>query len=230
MDSSRRRTLVVLAVAALVGIGAGIAIGLSEDDDPEPGAGSATTTGADRSQGPAGDAGTGKGQDDPPLPPPEDDPAGLEPGPTGRPPKGAEEEAAAAATRGYIEALDRRSGAAVCRSFVTGVLAGFEFPEPRASCAATVNASLSFAERGLPVWKSSEMTDEVSVDLSGDAAKVVATVFTLYADVPEPTIEDDIIHLARDGDRWLIAKPSLTLYRAVGVADPPPSALAPPAG
>ena len=41
MNSSRRRTLIVLAVAALVGVAAGITIGLIEDDDPDPGAGSA---------------------------------------------------------------------------------------------------------------------------------------------------------------------------------------------
>ena len=53
-------------------------------------------------------------------------------------------------------------------------------------------------------------------------------MFTIYADVREPTIEDDIIYLVRDGDRWRIAKPSLTLHRAIGNADPPPQALTPP--
>ena len=41
-------------------------------------------------------------------------------------------------------------------------------------------------------------------------------------------MEDDIVYLARVGERWLVAKPSATLYRAVGVADVPPSVLAPP--
>ncbi len=72
------------------------------------------------------------------------------------------------------------------------------------------------------------MTDAVSAQVDGDSAKVVATVFTVYADVREPTIEDDIIYLARSGDRWLVAKPSLTLHRAIGDADPPPSVLTPP--
>jgi hypothetical protein len=72
------------------------------------------------------------------------------------------------------------------------------------------------------------MTEDVSAQVDGDSARVVATVFTEYADVREPTIEDDIIHLARSGDRWLVVQPSTTLYRAVGTADVPIEALAPP--
>lgn len=223
-----RRTLAVLAVALLAGVGAGLAIGLDEDDGSEPGPGSEATTAPDPADRSPEREDDDRDDDEPKLPPPEEDPTGVEPGPTGRPPKGADEEAAAAAARGYIQALDRRSGAAVCRSFAPGVLAGFEFPEPRESCEATVNASLGSAEQGLPVWERSQMTDEVAVEINGDTARVVATVFTLYADVREPTIEDDIIHLARAGDRWRVAKPSLTLYRAVGDADPPPSVLTPP--
>ena len=52
---------------------------------------------------------------------------------------------------------------------------------------------------------------------------------TRFADRDEPSVEDDIIYLAaRDGD-WLIAKPSATLYRAIG-ADVPPSVLLRPDG
>ena len=67
-------------------------------------------------------------------------------------------------------------------------------------------------------------------ELSGDGrlAKVIATVATSYSDRDEESIEDDIIYLARVGERWLVAKPSATLYRAVGVADVPPSVLSPP--
>ena len=72
------------------------------------------------------------------------------------------------------------------------------------------------------------MTEDVSAQIDGDTARVVATVFTEYADVREPTIEDDIIYLARSGDRWLVVKPSSTLYRAVGNADVPLEALQPP--
>lgn len=231
MSSNRRRTLIVLAVAALVGIGTGVAIGLAEDDEADPGAGSVpepTTTAAeappeDGSGRPAGSKDKG-----PELPPEEDDPQGAEPGPSGPAPETTDEQAAASAARGYVKAVNRRAGEAVCATFVPGGLAGFDFPVERSSCPATVKASLGFERKGFPVWESSEMTDAVSAQVTGDSARVVATVFTVYADVREPTIEDDIIYLQRSGERWQIVQPSLTLYRAIGDADPPPSALSPP--
>jgi hypothetical protein len=230
VSSSRRRTLIVVAVAAVAGIAAGVAIGLGEDDsDPAPGSAvTGTTTEAEPPPATTGEDSAGTAPSDDELPPPEDDPEGAEPGPSGPPPETSQEEAAATAARGYVQALDRRAGAAVCRGFIPGALDAVEFPEPRGSCPATVNASLGFERRGRPVWEGSEMTDAVSANVTGDGAKVVATIFTVYADVREPTIEDDIIFLTNDGDRWLIAKPSLTLYRAIGDADPPPSALSPP--
>ena len=231
MNSNRRRTLIVLAVAALVGVAAGVTIGLIENDDADPGAGPAPAAPAPSVEGPADDP-PGSGNDDengqPQLPPEEDDPQGAEPGPSGPAPETTDERAAASAARGYVQALDRRAGAAVCGTFVPGSLDGVDFPFERSSCPATVQASLGFKRKGFPVWESSEMTDAVSAQVTGDTAKVVATVFTVYSDVREPTIEDDIIYLQRSGDRWQIAQPSLTFHRAIGNADPPPSALSPP--
>jgi hypothetical protein len=43
-------------------------------------------------------------------------------------------------------------------------------------------------------------------------------------------VEEDVIYLQRVGGRWLLAKPSATLYRAVGYAQPPLRAFSPPAG
>ena len=230
MTSSRRRTLIVLAVAATAGAGAGIAIGLEEDDGAEPGPSAGSATSPPATHPPAEEPPEPRGQDSGnlPLPPPEDDPEGAAPGPSGPPPEDAAEQAAATAARGYIQSLDRRAGASVCGAFAPDALDALDFPEPRSSCPATVRASLGHVRRGLPVWQHSQMTDAVSAEVNGDSAKVVATVFTVYADVREPTIEDDLIYLERDGNRWLIAKPSLTLYRAIGNPDPPPSALTPP--
>jgi len=232
MSSSRRRTAIVLAVAALVGVGAGVVIGLAEDDDPDPGAGSApaasSTTTETQADGPPGGAGSDGDKGEPQLPPEEDDPQGAEPGPTGPAPETTDERAAASAARGYVEALDRRSGTAICRTFVPGALDAIDFPAERSSCPGTVDASLGFRRKGFPVWESSEMTDAVSARVTGDTARVVATIFTVYADVREPTIEDDIVYLQRSGDRWQIAQPSLTLHRAIGDADPPVSALSSP--
>jgi hypothetical protein len=234
VSSNRRRTLVVLAVAVLVGAGAGVVIGLAEDDEPDPGAGSAPAAlpTAPADDVPADDEPTGSNgggdKGEPQLPPEEEDPQGAEPGPSGPAPETTDEQAVASAARGYVQALDRREGASVCGAFVPGTLDGLDFPVDRSTCRATVEASLGFRRRGFPVWERSEMTDAVSAQVTGDAARVVATVFTVYADVREPTIEDDIIYLQRSGERWRIAKPSLTLYRAIGDADPPPTALSPP--
>ena len=57
---------------------------------------------------------------------------------------------------------------------------------------------------------------------------MVATVVTTFADRDERSVEDDVVYLVRAGGRWLVAKPSTTLYRAVGIADVPPSVISPP--
>ena len=70
---------------------------------------------------------------------------------------------------------------------------------------------------------------DVSVRARPQSARAVATVVISFSDRPQPSIEDDVIYLVPDrGRRWLIAKPSATLYRAVGIADVPPSVLTPP--
>lgn len=56
----------------------------------------------------------------------------------------------------------------------------------------------------------------------------MATVVTTYADDREPSIEDDVVYLRREGGRWLIEQPSATLYRAIGTAEVPPQVLSPP--
>jgi hypothetical protein len=78
------------------------------------------------------------------------------------------------------------------------------------------------------VWKSARVVALPSLEVDGEQGKVVATTVTRFSDRDEPSIEDDVVYLVRSGDEWLIAKPSSTLHRAVGVADVPPSVLAPP--
>ena len=67
-----------------------------------------------------------------------------------------------------------------------------------------------------------------SVEIDGASGKVVAAVTTTYSDRDEPSFEDDIVYLMRDGRGWLIAKASSTLYRAAGIADVPLAVLSPP--
>jgi len=234
MRVARRHLLFVIGVAAVAGLGGGIAIGVIDDDGAEPVAretGPEVPAALEPQPGPAG-AGSGdakEGGGDVRLPPPESDPQGLEPGPSGPLPESVAERAAAGAARSYVQALDLRSGGAVCRAFLPGLLESLEFPVNREGCGATVRASLGYRQKGgLPVWESSQMTNAVSATVDGRNARVVATIFTKYDGVREPSIEDDIIYLTRSGGRWLIAKPSSTIHRAIGTADVPPSVLAPP--
>jgi len=224
--------VIVIVVGALAGVGAGIAIGLDEDE-PEIFLPTSTTEAGVTTPPPAEQSdGVGNGTrrpEEPELPRTEDDPEGLEPGPSGAAPESSEEVAAADAARAYIEAIDARDGNAVCEAFSPGGLDEIELPAERSNCHAAIQASLGFdGKDGRPVWDSSQMTEDVSAQVEGDSARVVATVFTKYADVREPTIEDDIIYLSLAADGWLVLKPSATLYRAVGIADVPLSALQPP--
>jgi hypothetical protein len=140
-----------------------------------------------------------------------------------------DERGVARAVRAYVDALDERDGAAACALLVPGAIDEVKLPEERGDCAPSLEASIGYRDpRGLPVWKSARVVTLPSLQVDGDQAKVVATTVTQFADRDEPSIEDDVVYLERSGEEWLIAKPSSTLYRAVGVAEVPPSVLAPP--
>jgi hypothetical protein len=230
MDQFRLRTATLVVAATLIGLGVGLATGLlggsnNETTAPATTATETAATGPDASEG----QDPGDAADEPELPRTEDDPEGLEPGPSGPAPSSSDEMAAAEAAREYVEAIDKRNGREVCGAFAEGAIEAIRLPIESGSCAASVEASLGFSDaRGRPVWDHSEMTQDVSAQVDGDSARVVATVFTKYADVREPTIEDDIIYLGRLDKRWLVLKPSATLYRAIGTADVPLDALKPP--
>ena len=66
------------------------------------------------------------------------------------------------------------------------------------------------------------------MSIDGSGARVVATIVTHFAGDREPSVEDDLIYMRNEDGRWLILKPSATLYRAIGVGDIPPQVLAPP--
>ena len=232
METSRFRAIVAIVSAALVGLGVGLATGIFEEDDPAPQ--EASSPGATEAPVEAGPGAEGSprnkgGDSEPDLPPTEDDPEGLEPGPSGPAPSSAEETDAADAARAYIEAIDDRDGRELCNSLEPDGLDSLDLPAVRRSCPASLEASIGFrSKNGQPVWSRSEMTQDVSAQVEGDSARVVATVFTEYADVREPTIEDDIIYLSSASGRWLVVKPSATLYRAVGIAEIPLAAFEPP--
>ena len=167
-----------------------------------------------------------------PAPAPEPaEPPGPSETATDDPRVNARERQAANTVRAYVAALDARDGEGVCSLLAPAALAGFEFPRPRSTCAASIEASLGYRDpRGLPVWERSRPLAIRVAELGGDgrSAKVVATVATRFADRAEESVEDDIVYLNRARGGWLVTKPSATLYRAVGIADVPPSVLSPP--
>jgi len=215
-----------LSLAAVASIA--LALGACGDEEPippltapEPEAGSeapATT---------APDDGPSAGED--PVPkPPEDKPSGPAESGAGDPRVTELEREAERTVRAYVAALDARDGERACELIAPGALDELEWPRPRAGCAAALEASIGYRDpRGLPVWEGAQLAQLASLELDGDTAKVVATVVTRFADRDEPSVEDDIVYLIRDNGDWVIAKPSATLYRAIG-AEAPPALLAPP--
>jgi hypothetical protein len=141
----------------------------------------------------------------------------------------AAERAAAATVREYVAALDARDARRVCALLAPGALDEVRLPVHRGDACLSLGASIGYRDpRGLPVWQHAEVTRIRSVVLQGSQARVVATTLTTFADRDERSVEDDVVYLTRSGEAWLVAQPSSTLYRSVGIADVPPSVLAPP--
>ena len=138
--------------------------------------------------------------------------------------------------RAYLAALNARDGGRACRLFVPGALAEVDFPRHRGSCAASLTASIGYRDpRGFPVYGRSRIgripsvtIDRAEPGIVPASARVVATIVTHFAGNREPSVEDDLVYLRNEDGRWLIVKPSATLYRAIGVGDIPPRVLAPP--
>ena len=132
----------------------------------------------------------------------------------------------------FIRALDAHDGQTVCALFVPGALRQIHLPVRKGGCAPSVSASIGFAEPGgQPRWRGTRLVDSDSdVIVRGGDGRLTGTVVHRFAGSREPSIEDDVIYLRRSGGRWLIAKPSSTFYRAIGVGDVPLSALTPPKG
>lgn len=185
-----------------------------------------------------------KTADDPRPPAPDDPisdrpggPKGPQPGP--RPPsRGAEEEEIAEpdqqalierSYRSYVAALNRRDGRSFCALLAPGGLRGVVLPKRGAGCARSVKASIGHVTQGaLPRWLGARTVDVDRIEPGGGAARLTGTVVHRFAGGREPLIEDDVVYLDEVGDRWLIAKPSATFYRAIGARDVPIDALTPP--
>lgn len=130
--------------------------------------------------------------------------------------------------RAYIAGLDHRDGRRVCALLAPGVANGLKLPRERGSCAASLDASIGYRDpRGLPEFRGISLSQISAIDLGRKSARATTSIVTSFADRSEPSIEDDLIYLQRSGERWLIAKPSSALYRAIG-AEPGPDVVVPP--
>lgn len=134
-----------------------------------------------------------------------------------------------AAVNSYIAGLDAHDATALCGLFEPGALRLGVLPRRRGGCVASLRESIGYRRPGgLPRWKNTEIAELKGVAVGDRRARVTATVTHTFADRDYPSIEDDVIYLDLVDGRWLLAKPSGTLYRAVGYPEPPLRALTPP--
>ena len=223
----RLRAWQALACAALAGA-AVIAGGCGEKEEPEIASAPTTTTppAAATTTAPATGQGSNEGEASPAA---TEKPHGPAESGAADPRLTAIEREAGVTVRRYVAALDARGAKRICAVLAPGVALELEPPVHRDDACASIAASVGYRDpRGLPVWDAAEVTDIRSIEVDGRQAKVVATVVTRFADRDEPSIEDDVVYLTRLTGRWYVSKPSSTLYRAIGIADVPPSVLSPP--
>lgn len=131
--------------------------------------------------------------------------------------------------RAYIDGLNAGDGAAACAAFAPGGLTTSELPVRRGGCAASLDASIGFRRGGgRPAWEGTEIATVDALALTGDRARVTATVNHRFSDRKYSSVEEDVVYLERLVAGWRILKPSATLYRAVGYPEPPLRAFTPP--
>lgn len=144
---------------------------------------------------------------------------------------GGNRDSAVATVSDYIKALDRHDAAQVCALLAPGSLDLTQLPRRRGGCRTSLQESIGTDPRdGGPAWRKTTLVEAKTEDLGDGRARVSATVTHHFADRKYVSVEDDVIYLHRVGSRWRLAKPSGTLYRAVGYSSPPLDALRPPAG
>lgn len=216
----RRALLLLLAVAAAAGVAA---CGSDSSDESED---APVTSGAAETPAPA----------PPPAPSPSGDKAG-EASPEASAEGagevsglGASDEAqVGAAVTTYVAALNGGDGEAVCALFAPAAPLQAELPVDRGGCADSLSASIGRPPSGgAPAWRRTRIATVDAVSVGSEQARVTATVVHRFSDRGQPSIEEDVIYLQRIGSAWLLAKPSATLYRAVGYPEPPLRAFTPP--
>jgi hypothetical protein len=144
-----------------------------------------------------------------------------------------DEDAAAISSvvRSYFVSLNRHAAGRVCALLAPGALDLDELPQQRGGCRRSLRASIGTEPQGGgPAWRRTAVGELEADALGDDRARVNATVTTRFSDRRYVSVEDDVIYLERVGPGWRLAKPSGTLYRAVGYPEPPLTSFTPPPG
>jgi hypothetical protein len=216
-----------LAAAAAACL-APIACGSDDDGGGETAATSSGPSGAAEvtSGGPEGESGT---QVDEGASAAEASPEAAAEGPDSGELSADDEQAVTRTVRLYVSALDRHDARRVCALLEPGSLRSSELPVTGDGCADSLAASIGHRRPGgTPAWRRTSVLAVDTASIEEGGARVTATVRHRFADRNYVSIEEDVIYLERDGDRWLVAKPSATLYRAIGYPEPPLRAFEPP--
>ncbi len=132
------------------------------------------------------------------------------------------------AARAYLAAIDDRDAVRACELLEPGALRGIRLrggPGCRSLLAASIGRR---PPKDAPRWRGTEVEHLTRVSFSRGQARVTVEVVHSFAGGGTPSLEDDVVYLVRRGGRWLVAKPSATLYRAVGYPSPPLDALVAP--
>ena len=140
-----------------------------------------------------------------------------------------DQEAVRAVVDSYVASLNAQDAAALCALFEPDALPLDELPAERDDCVTSLRASIGRRPpQGGPAWKRTRIDEVTAVSVGEERARVTATVVHDFSDRKQPSIEEDVIYLDSTDGGWLIAKPSPTLYRAVGYPEPPLRAFTPP--
>jgi ketosteroid isomerase-like protein len=144
---------------------------------------------------------------------------------------GEDSSAVTAAVSDYIRSLDRHDARRVCSLFAPGTVDLSLLPKQRDGCVPSLRESIGTPPSGgAPAWRRTTLVEVKPEDLGDGRARVSATVTHHFSDRRYVSVEDDVVYLEKAGGRWLIVKPSATLYRAVGYESPPLGAFTPPTG
>jgi hypothetical protein len=125
----------------------------------------------------------------------------------------------------YIQAINTRDGAAICTRMVPGSIAQITLPKRKDNCAQSLSASIGYHEANGPPTLTGVKLRKAVIGASADQA--IATLAPTFEGQQRTLITREKVYLVKVKRRWLIAKPSPILYRAVGQR-PPASASRPP--